>query len=185
MNLPAEPSDEELMIRTREGDRSAYDQLMLRHRERLVGYLQRLSGQVEVALDLAQEAFLRIYLHRHNYEPRARFQTFLFHVATNLLRNRFRARQREVAFVDPVHLHQVPGRERADPAEQADLQARFREAVDELPAHYREVVILRLEEELPFQEIARILEIRPGTARERMRVAREKLQVRLEGFLEE
>ena len=79
--------DVRLMLRAKEGDESAFPQLVTNYQDRLVSVLVHLLQNHEAAEDLAQEVFLRIYRARHGYEPTAKFSTWLFRIANNLASN--------------------------------------------------------------------------------------------------
>src|SRR5437660_7242262 len=86
------------MLRAREGDETAFTELVKNYQDRLVGLLANILGNKADAEDLAQEVFIRVYKARHGYEPTARFSTWLFRIAHNLASNTRRdaGRRREV-----------------------------------------------------------------------------------------
>src|SRR5690349_2693803 len=90
--------DVRLMLRTKEGDDSAFEELVVNYQDRLVHIFNLLVGNQETAEDLAQETFLRIYRSRHGYVPAAKFSTWLFEIANNLASNsrRSKGRRKEV-----------------------------------------------------------------------------------------
>src|SRR6185436_5232648 len=82
------------MARLAAGADSALNDLIERHGPRLHNYLLRSLQNAEDAADLAQESFVRVYQHRARFDPRQRFSTWLYAIASNLVRGRFRFRRR-------------------------------------------------------------------------------------------
>ena len=76
-------SDPELMAEFAEGDETAFDMLVKRHQVGLLNFFHRLVWQHALAEDLSQEVFLKLYTHRKDYEPRAKFTTYLYRIARN------------------------------------------------------------------------------------------------------
>ena len=83
-------SDVQLMLGVREGDETSFELLLQRYRTPLVNFLNRMVRDTAQAEDLAQEVFLRVYRARKEYEPSAKFTTWLFRIATNLALNSLR-----------------------------------------------------------------------------------------------
>ena len=90
--------DVRLMLQVRDGSAAAFDELMTRYQSRLVTVLEHLTGRRDLAEDLAQEVFLRVYRARQRYVPGAKFSTWLFTIANNVASNALRtlARRPEV-----------------------------------------------------------------------------------------
>src|SRR4026207_221864 len=86
--------DVRLMLQVRDGDAQAFEELMLRYQNRLMSLLAHLIGQRDLAEDLAQEVFLRVYRARKRYVPGAKFSTWLFTIARNVASNALRSRSR-------------------------------------------------------------------------------------------
>src|SRR5438105_11412486 len=87
--------DIRLMLRVRNDEAGAFEELVERYQHRLVGVMNHLVGNADEAEDLAQEVFLRVYRARKKYRPRSKFTTWLFTIANNLALNCLRARQRK------------------------------------------------------------------------------------------
>ena len=87
-------TDEELMFRVQEGESACFDVLVDRYKTRLFNYLLRLMGDRDEAEEVAQEAFVKAYIHAGKYKTIARFSTWLYTIATNLVRNKMRSRGR-------------------------------------------------------------------------------------------
>lgn len=90
-------ADRDAMLRLKDGDDLALNELMTRWQLPLVAFIQRYIGNPTEALDLAQETFVRVYESRRRYKPTAKFSTWLFTIASNLCRNFFRWQGRHPA----------------------------------------------------------------------------------------
>src|SRR6476620_4172728 len=97
--------DVRLMLQVRDGDALAFEELMLRYQNRLMSLLTHLVGQRDLAEDLTQEVFLRVYRARKRYVPGAKFSTWLFTIAGNVASNalRSKSRRREVHLSTPTN----------------------------------------------------------------------------------
>ncbi|MGE3316004.1 MAG: RNA polymerase sigma factor, partial [Planctomycetaceae bacterium] len=91
--------DVQLMLRVKEGDDAAFEQIVAAYQDRLVGVFWHVLHDLPAAEDLAQETFLRIYRARRGYEPTAKFSTWVFRIANNLASNsrRGKFRRKEVS----------------------------------------------------------------------------------------
>lgn len=166
------------------GDREAYTVLVERYGGPLFRYLLRMLGRHEEAEDVVQEAFLRAYLALASYDPRYRFSTWLFRIATNLALNRLRDERRVISLEGlagdseglPLELedHWDEGRPEAA-VEQKELLYRIRECLEELPPAYRLVVALRYVADLSYEEIAEVTGLPLNTVRSRLHRGRERL----------
>jgi RNA polymerase sigma-70 factor (ECF subfamily) len=95
IQLALRDPDVALMIRVRDDDPVAFEELVRRYQDRLLTVMYHLVGNREEAEDLAQEVFLRVYRHRKEYHPQAKFSTWLFTIAHHLAQNVYRRRQRK------------------------------------------------------------------------------------------
>ena len=104
MATECDAEDTSDMQELRGGDDLALNRIMGRHREKIFHYLIRLLQDQEEALDLAQETFVRVYLNREKFNPKNRFTSWMYAIATNLARDRMRwlARHRNVSLETPV-----------------------------------------------------------------------------------
>lgn len=139
-------------------------------------YVARLTGDAWLAEETTQETFVRYLRHRKNLaQSNGSLGTWLFRVATNIVRDRFRRRR-------PEPLSHEPADRAADGAllsEARDLDARVRGEVERLPDDLRAVFLLRAHHELTYARVAEALEISERSAKERFRLAREILAHRL------
>ncbi len=196
--------DDELMERFQKGDESAFTLLVRRHQQPLINFIARFIGDRDSAEDLAQETFIRIFQAAPRYKPgHAQFNTWMYHIASNLCKNELRDRGRRGRhWVDNTVSEGEPGDAAADaenriasaPAdvsyqpdvvlERKELHNALRKAIAELPEKYREPLVLRDIQGLSYEEISEVLEIRPGTTKSRINRARLMLKDKLKPFME-
>lgn len=174
----AEP-DAGLMARLRTGDRDAFTDLVERHKDAVVNYLTRLTGNRDRAEDLAQETFLRLYRSAGSYTEQGLLRPYLFRIATNLVRSEER-RERRLRLLLPF----FGGRKHIEPTAPSGLlrQELHREvsaAVAQLPLRYRVPLVLHEIEGWPYADIARELGCREGTVKSRIHRGRQQLKERL------
>lgn len=99
--------DVRLMIRVRDDDAGAFEELVRRYQPRLIRLMHHLAPQIDLAEDLAQETFLRVFRARQTYQPGAKFSTWLFTIAGNVARNakRTQSRRKESSETDAPRYH--------------------------------------------------------------------------------
>jgi RNA polymerase sigma-70 factor (ECF subfamily) len=182
------------MLRLQGGEDLALKELMNRWQQPLANYILRQVGNEAAAIDLAQEAFVRLYQSRDRYEGRAKFSTWLYTIATNLCRNhhRWRARHPNVSLDAPASAtdcatlaERLPDDD-ATPAEAADQRERaetVRAAVAALPEELRSAVILSEYEDLSHAEIAAISGCTAKAVETRLYRARQFLREKLSRWL--
>jgi RNA polymerase sigma-70 factor, ECF subfamily len=174
--------DGELMLRYARGDLRAFETLYQRHRGGLYRYLARHTRNPEAANDLFQEVWSRVIASRERYEPRAKFQTFLYRIAHNCFVDYCRrSSARPEIHGDAQEGWQdtltAPEDDRPDlRAEHAETVARYKAALAALPAEQRDVFLLYEESGLSLEEIAVITAVGPETAKSRLRYAVAKLR---------
>lgn len=191
------PNPDELdavdMTRLASGHDAALNDLMERHGGRLFHYLVRCLQNEEDASDLAQECFVKVYQNRRRYDPRQKFSTWLYAIASNLVRDRYRLRSRHPQvsldapnettgdrFVESLREeHPVP----SDELEASERVAAIRAAVGALPEELRQPLILAEYEERSHTEIGAILGCTAKAVESRIYRARQQLRTRLGGML--
>lgn len=175
------------------GEDLALNRLMGRHAEPLFHYLIRLLKNETEAGDLAQDAFVRVYQHRASFKQRSKFSTWLYAIATNLARDRFRWRERHPNVSldagdsdnEPSPARDLPDQK---PAPDASLLAGERaaavsEAVGALPEDLRTALVLYEYEGRSYAEIAEITDGTPKAVEMRLYHARQKLRESLGPWL--
>jgi RNA polymerase sigma-70 factor (ECF subfamily) len=188
--MASERTDEELLADFQQGDASAFERLLRRHRAPLYTFLLRMLGDREQAEDLAQETFLRVVKGAAAWEHRARFQTWLYAIARNLCvdrarREKFRRTESAETAVEEGGPSIVEATPSGDPApDRAASSERMRplllRALASLPPEQREVFLLREQAGVPFKEIAALTGTNENTVKSRMRYALEGLRKALE-----
>jgi len=192
MTLPAEDADHAAMTRLRDGDDLALNEIMDRWQRRVTSFLLRMTGNEAVAVDLAQETFVRAYQSRERFRPKGEFSTWLFTIAANLGRQHFRWQGRHPAISldaggdDEQAIGDRLAATGGDPSEQVEAEERaavVRDAVMALSPELREAVILSEYEDLSYQQIAEISGCTPKAVETRLYRARSLLRERLSKFL--
>ena len=170
------------------GDDPALNALMDRHGERLFYYLLRQLANQSDAADLAQETFVRVYQHRSRFNPAHKFSTWLYTIATNLLRDRFRWHKRhpqvslDAEREETGALRDTLPDTAASPADQmasAERAAEVRKAIEALPEDLRTALILSEYEGLAHAEIGAVLNCTAKAVENRLYRARNQLRQKL------
>lgn len=154
---PGERSEAELMAALAGGETAALGELVRRHQDKALALAFRMLGRWDLAEDVAQEAFLRVFRAAHRYRPEAKFTTWLYRIVVNLCHD-----QRRRAGRAPVLLTEdapEPAAEPApDPLEADERAARVRRALDTLPERQRAAVVLHRYEGLSHREVAEAMD---------------------------
>ena len=194
---PAAPilslSDEDLMGRVAEDDERAFPELVRRYQGRVTNLVSRVLNDRECADDLAQEVFVRVFVHRRNYRRGSKFSTWLFTIAANLAKNEIRRRVRRRNWFSLDALQEVLGDSapqladstegRETRMEREQLRDAVGRAITAVPEKYRLSLVLRDIEGLSYEEIAEALGIPGGTVRSRINRARSMLKRKLQPLL--
>jgi RNA polymerase sigma-70 factor, ECF subfamily len=180
-------SDEALMGSLRSGDPAALRELMERHRRPLYGYLQRLLASAEDAEDLFQETFLRVVRHAQRFDTSRSFKPWLYSIATNLVKNTYRSRgYRQALSLDAggpdeeagpslLACLEDRGRQPQEAAVLGEAGELVRAAIADLPEKGRVALVLYYYQGVPYEEIARSLDVPLGTVKSRIHNAMAKL----------
>lgn len=174
-------SDEVLITRFRQGDRNVYAELVKRYQQPIYYFLLRLTRREEDARDLSQRTFIRAMQALDRFEGRSSFKTWLFQIASNLSRNHHRDTTRvqtvevedDTLVSEPFALDHMMGEE---------MRGQLREAVESLPPRQKAVLLLRVYQDMPFQDIADREGITVGNARVNFHLAVKTLKATLDGM---
>lgn len=181
------PYEESVLIsRARAGDVASFETLVQEHQSRLFRLILVLCGNADDAEDALQETLLQAYRALPFFRGDAAISTWLHRIALNTTRNWLRRQAR--ASADRIATRMVvSGSENTQPGPEQQFLARdhrraVREAVLKLPPHYRDAIILRHYQEMPYEDIAEVLEVPIGTVRSRIAQARQLLLRRLQAL---
>lgn len=174
-------SDEQIAHQLQQGNRAALTELVERHYDPLMGYLYRMTrGDRALAQDLAQETFLRALRGIGGYAYPRPFKPWLYAIATNLARNHYTsADTRRTESADEHADYAADDTPDAALLEQDEAQAVIG-ALDGLPDHQREVIVLYFYQSLSLQAIADALDIPLGTVKSRLSIGVKRLRERME-----
>ena len=178
-------TDEQMMARYAAGDASAFDALYQRHEMKVWRFLQRSVRNPATADELMQEVWFAVARQVRQYQPTARFTTWLFTIAHHRLIDNHRAAKPGAGDAQQWVLEQVPDAAHREPLQQvlADGSAKaLIAAVEQLPDEQREAFLLQAEGEQSVEEIAVTTGVSFETAKSRLRYARARLKVLLQEY---
>jgi RNA polymerase sigma-70 factor (ECF subfamily) len=191
-------AEEQFLERLRAGEAAAFNRLVEERSGDIYALLYRLTEDPEEARDLTQETFLQAFRHLASFRGDADLRTWLYRIAVNQARNRWRwwkrrRRDRTVSLdapasddIDSPLSAGLAGDEGLDPERQALARERelaLHAALKSLARPYREVIVLRDIEGLSYEEVANTLDLNVGTVKSRLSRGRNELRRRLEGSL--
>lgn len=186
-----ETADAVLVSRSQSGDMKAYDQLVLRHRNRIFAMIRNMTHHEADAWDLTQDVFIKAWNALGNFEAKAKFTTWLYRIAHNVVYDWNRRKKHDV--VGELHDETLEN-ERIDPAAiaiphvgdspdekmaQGELKQKIEAALAKISPEHREIVILKDVQGLAYKEIADVMGCTIGTVMSRLFYARQKLQTLL------
>jgi len=179
------------------GNDAAFTSLVTKYKDALTNYLNLMVGNYDVAADLAQETFLRVYKNIGRYSNIYQFSTWLYRIATNLAIDEMRYRKRR----GQVFYNNVWDSSRTSDIDRPEMQISdvrrgprdemlrkesgqvLGDAIRSLPEKYRTAFIMKEVQEFPYETIAQILKCSTGTIKSRLHRARELLQRKLEHYM--
>jgi RNA polymerase sigma-70 factor (ECF subfamily) len=188
----AEVRDEDLIVLVQEGQKKAYDELVSRYKGRLFAFIIRMVKDPTLAEELTQETLIRVYVHAAKYREIAKFSTWVFTIATNLVRNKMRQRSRRPYLIslNPApaddEIPVDPADTEADSSEQiqrAELAELINEATSRIPEKYRIPFLLREVDQLSYEEIQQVTGLKLGTVRSRINRARTRFRALIKPML--
>ncbi len=174
-------TDLELIQDVKRGVKSAFETLVQRHEKFLMKVVVRMTRDLDAAEDIVQDTFIKAFRRLSLFEGRSSFRSWLYQIALNTTRNRFRKTNRETVGTD--HLDVAVEGESESQMIAIDVRAVIQAEVDKLPDRQKTALTLRVFEDLSFKEIADIMQCPYDTAKANYRHALLKLKERLEGNL--
>ena len=187
----ADNADESLVALVKKGSEAAYAELVKRYMRTSYSIAYQVVGDIDVARDLSQDAFLNIYTSINKFKEGSKFFPWFYRIVLNHSIN-FTRRKKALSFI-PFSSY-FSGAENSNeefPNEQesfdevSDRQSVVREAVEKLPLKHKKVVTLCDLEGFPQEEVAEILGVAVGTVRSRLHYARKELKEKLQNYINE
>ena len=182
-------TDEQLIARFQAGDERAYIELVNRYRDRLINFVFQFLGDREQAEDVVQDTMLKLYIKKHYYREIAKFSTWIYTIARNLANTELRKRKRRKTtllshMTRDEREYELPA---IQPETGQEVQTEFAEkqiqaAIQDLPEHFKTVIILRDIQELSYDDISSIVGVPLGTVKSRINQARLQLQAELKNL---
>ncbi len=194
MSATLEP-DAELMLRVKRGDMVAFEELVEKYKQPVINVVYRTIRDLSEAEDIAQNVFVQVHKSAHRYEVTAKFSTWLFTIARNLCLNEIRRRSRhpadslEAGFAEdedqPVRQYEdVKTFSAPENLLQGELEQKIQEAVDELPENQRTAILLCRQDELSYEDIAKVLKTSLSATKSLIHRGRETLKQKLKPYLQ-
>lgn len=184
--------DKDLLLDLVNGDTEAFNILVDRYKNRLLNFVYRFVKDYDVAEDIVQETFLRVFRKRRDYKAIANFSTWIFTIAGNLAKSELRRRKRWRFLSIDATDEEEKSFDIQDPGMRPDritavrmLNESVQDSIDKLQSKYKEALILRDIEGMSYQQIAEIIGVPVGTVKSRVNRARLKLQKKLKGHTPE
>jgi len=193
--MPAEHDpDAALMLLVKQGDSGAFVQLVDKYKQPVMNVAYRMLRDATEAEDLAQNVFVQVYKSAHRYEVASKFSTWLFTIVRNLCLNEIRRRSRHPAdSMDAAHpeqedqpLHQFEDTKTFSPPDsllQGELAEKIEQALGDLPENQRTAIVLCRQDELSYEDIAKVLGCSLSATKSLIHRGRETLKQKLKPYL--
>jgi len=182
------------MLLVKQGDREAFSQLVEKYKRPVMNLAARMLRDLAEAEDIAQNVFVQVYKSAGRYQVSSKFSTWLFTIARNLCLNEIRRRSRHPAdSMDASHpeqedqpLQQFEDKKTVSPPDRllhGELEAKIHQAVSELPENQRLAILLCRQDELSYEEIAKVLGCSLSATKSLIHRGRETLKQKLKPYL--
>jgi len=174
-----EGSDRELVAACQRGERDAFRALFEAHKDQVYSIALRFSGDRALAMDIAQDTFLKLFSSIRDFRGDARFETWIYRLVVNSCLDHKRRSWRLIPIADELMaILQAPA-DSLNEVLRSELRHRVQSAVERLTPDLRMVIVLRYTEGLSYDEIAEVLGCSPGTVASRLNRAHKVLERRL------
>jgi RNA polymerase sigma-70 factor, ECF subfamily len=192
-------ADEALMLEHAAGSEAAFEELVRRHQKGVLNYIYRMINNRHIAEELTQEVFLALVRNAVRYQPTAKFTTYLYTIASNIVSKEWLKRKRRPVFMslssfwngrkneddyDPSEHIGDEGASVLASFQRGEISEAVNTALKELPEHQREAFVLRRFQDLSYDEIAGVTDTPVGTVKSRVVRAERALRPLLERFRE-
>ena len=185
-------TDKEIIERVKNGDKKAYDLLVLKYQQRVINLISRFVKNHADALDVSQETFIKAYKALPNFRGESAFYTWLYRIAVNTAKNHLIVQSRKItkSDYDVTEIEQIEGNmsliEQTTPENlliKDELQETVLNTIENLPEDLKSAIMLREIEGLSYEEIAAVMECPVGTVRSRIFRARETIDNKIKPLL--
>ncbi len=187
-------SDEDVMELFQGGYEEAFNEIVLRYREKIHNFIYRYTRNHLDCEDIVQETFFRVYRCKHSYERIARFSTWLYTIANNLVRSHYKKSSK----LQAASIHEVDSNEQEYEIDITDNELRpddslnenmmmeyVQKALELVPDEFKDIVIMRDLQNLTYEEIMEITSLPMGTVKSRINRGRVRLQIILKTMVKE
>ncbi len=182
-------SDEQLVLRAREGDSAALEELFLRYRQPVFRLVYRSVRNTDEAEDITQEVFIKAFERLHTFREQSRFSTWLMRIALNMCTDHARMQKRRQELLQKEAAGKLAWMTHPDPPDPDEvvrdsaIREAFHQALAQLPDAQRQLIVMRDLEEMEYEEMAQILGCTVGGVKLRVLRARRALKAKLEPLL--
>jgi RNA polymerase sigma factor (sigma-70 family) len=166
-------TDEELMLQVRDGAGETLGVLFDRYHAQLFNFYAKLTGDRTLSEDLVQEVFLRILRHRQTFRTGTPFRAWIYQIARNARIDHFRKHRPQV----PFEAEMAPAVVAGDPAQKQQESELLHQALMQLPDEKRELLVLCRFQELPYEDVARLVGCGVATVKVRIHRALQELRI--------
>jgi RNA polymerase sigma-70 factor (ECF subfamily) len=185
-------TDEEIVEKIKGGRVDLFEVIVTRYQRKLINYIYRMISDLDSAMELTQEVFIKVFNSLDKYNPSYKFTTWVHRIASNATIDWMRKKKIDAYSLDandnedaPSLSQQIPSGD-LDPLrnlEMSQLQQRIENAIEELPFIYKQLIILRHINELSYEEISSTVDLPLGTVKNRIFRGREMLKAKLRAEL--
>jgi len=178
-------TDEQLILKFQKGDIKSYNEIVERFKDRLLNFVNGYMHDYEVAQNLVQDTFVKVYTHGHSYKEISKFSTWIYTIAGNLAKTELRKLKRRKTYSFSqlsnderefsLDKHSMATSNSSERGERHQKYHDIREAIPRLNEDFRNIIILRDIQELSYDEISNITGLAIGTVKSRINRARLKL----------
>jgi RNA polymerase sigma-70 factor, ECF subfamily len=180
-----EESEHELVQACQRGERDAFRALFETYKDRIYSVALRFSGDEAVAMDIAQDTFLKLFSSIRLFRGDARFDTWIYRLVVNSCMDHLRRTRRLLPLADGLLATLRTPSDSLSNLLRSEVSAKVRAAIDRLSPDLRIVIILRYTEALSYDEIAEVLGCSPGTVASRLNRAHKQLERRLQSLVKD
>ncbi|PCJ60574.1 MAG: hypothetical protein COA79_08360 [Planctomycetota bacterium] len=170
--------DIQWMLEVKAGNKESFRKIVEKYQQSLLNFFHFMHANSQEAEDLTQDTFLKVYLYREKYSPKAKFNTFLFRIARNTGIDYIRKKKAVPTDFEDDLLED--NKETHDFEEENEKKRELKKVVSELPEKLKNVVVMSYYQERKYQEIADILEIPLGTVKSRMNYAMKLIKEKID-----